>query len=75
MKREPQIWQTWGLGIEVGSVRRRTGIYWPVGGRAGRSGWVSGLPVRVRPTTVPGVGMQGSVSMAMTERFAWFELN
>ena len=70
---EPQIWQTWGFGIDVGSVRRRTGMYWPVEGRAGRSGWVSGFPVRVRPTTVPGVGMHGSVSIAITDMFAWFD--
>ena len=48
-------------------------MYWPVEGRAGRSGCVRGFPVRVRPTTVPGVGMQGSVSMAITDMFAWFD--
>ena len=57
VKRDPQIWQTWGLGTVVGSVRRRTDWYWPFSGNAGKSGWVRGLPVRVRPTMAPGGGM------------------
>lgn len=57
VKREPQIWHTWGLGTVVGKVRRRTDWYWPFSGSAGKSGCVNGLPVRVRPTMAPGGGM------------------